>query len=65
MPNVGQLGKLVTIAGERLRGSGVGVSHVTLAGAEAELLAESEIEVTVKVNSGNAKTGDVVLTCKH
>ena len=42
--------------------SGAGVSHVTLAGVEAELLAESEIEVTVKVNSGDAKTGDVVLT---
>ena len=65
MPNVGQLGTLVKIAGERLRGSGVGVSHATLAGVEVELIAERDIEVTVKVNSGNAKTGDVVLTCKH
>ena len=45
--------------------SGVGVSHATLAGVEVELIAERDIEVTVKVNSGNAKTGDVVLTCKH
>ena len=52
MPNVGQLDTLVTIAGERLRGSGVGVSHVTvtLAGVKAELLAERDIEVTVEVN---------------
>lgn len=62
MLNVGQLGKLGTIAGERLRGSSVGVSHATLAGVEAELLAESDTEVTVEVNSGDDKTGDVVLT---
>ena len=61
-PNVGQLGTLVTITGERLQASGLGVARVTLAGVEAELLTETDTTVTVEVNSGDAKTGDVVLT---
>ena len=62
-PSVGHFGTVVTISGERLKGSGSTINSVYLAGVEAEIVTISDTEVTVVAQASvNAVSGDVVLT---
>ncbi|EGD78400.1 hypothetical protein PTSG_12890, partial [Salpingoeca rosetta] len=63
-PTSGQHGTLVTIRGDRLRGSGSAVVNVTLAGRTATVLEENSTTVIVAAGAGaeTAVAGDVVLT---
>ena len=61
-PAVGQIGTVVAISGERLRGSGSKVVRVALAGAAATIKTESDTSLVVQAVQSKAGRGDVVLT---
>lgn len=61
-PNVGQLGSVVTLSGQRLLGGGSAVDSVTLAGFAATVTSESNTEIVVTAAaSPSALNGNVVI----
>lgn len=63
-PASGQIGVVVTIAGDTMLGGGGSATSITLAGVEALNGASTvnDDEIVLTVPSGEAKTGDVVIT---
>ena len=62
VPSNGQVGTIVTISGTKLRGSGVAVASVTLAGVHANITSESDSQVIVVAqDTGYTGAGDVIL----
>ena len=63
-PASGQVGVVITIAGETMLGGGVSATSITLAGVEAVdgTTAVADDEIVLVVPSGDAQTGNVVIT---